>query len=408
MRKKLVFLISVVLTVSSINIQSFAKSISDLQKEQEDIKSLQLEIESKLNEVSVAKSNTQKELDEVDILLNNTTEDLYFVEKELSNTEKILSITETELSKATVLKDVQYENLKRRVKFMYENGKTGYLEVLLEAKDISDLLNRIEYVNIIVVHDKNLVKNLEQTEKVIETKLIETKTQKAEVELLVTQKMIKVDELSVKMQQKQTLIEKLTQDESTYNEQMSDLEQSDKNITDMIKKAEAELEAKRIAKAKAEAAAKAKAESESKTPKNTVSETSAVYSGGTLAWPVPSRSNISSPYGYRKKPIGSGTEFHTGIDIPAPTGTAIVSAEDGVVVSASTMNGYGKTVVISHGGGLSTLYAHNSSLVVKAGDSVKRGQVISKAGSTGWSTGPHLHFEVRINGTHTNPMKYVK
>lgn len=405
MRKRLVFLITVVLAISSINIQSFGKSISELQKERDEIKNSQSEIKSKLNEVTIAKTSTQKELDDVDVLLNKTTEDLFFVEKELDNTKQLLAKTEEDLVNATDLKNVQYENLKKRVKFMYENGNTGYLEVILESKDISDLLNRIEYVNIIVMHDKNLVKDLEKTEDIIETKVIETKSQKAEVEVLVNQKTLKVNELAVKLKQKQTLVEKLTQDEGKYNEQISDLEQSDKNITEMIKKAEAEAEAKRIAKAKADAEA---AKQKEKVPKSNVGQTTAVYTGGKLAWPVPSRSSISSSYGYRKRPIGSGSEFHSGIDIPAPTGSAIVSAEDGVVVSASTMNGYGKTVVISHGGGLSTLYAHNSVLVVRAGDSVKRGQVIAKAGSTGWSTGPHCHFEVRLNGSHTNPINYVR
>ena len=141
------------------------------------------------------------------------------------------------------------------------------------------------------------------------------------------------------------------------------------------------------------------------------SKSSFVYTGGQLNWPVPSRapssSSLSSGYVTRDRPIGNGSEFHTGYDIPASYGSAVVAAEAGTVIYAGWMSGYGNTVMINHGGGLVTLYGHNSSLTFSKGDTVTRGQQVAKIGSTGNSTGNHCHFEVRVNGSHTSPEPYL-
>ena len=135
---------------------------------------------------------------------------------------------------------------------------------------------------------------------------------------------------------------------------------------------------------------------------------SGTYSGGTFAWPSVS-TYITSPYGTRVHPVTGKVKTHTGIDIGAGMGTNIFAAADGtVLISGWNTGGYGNYVVIDHGGGLTTLYAHCSSLLVSAGQKVTRGQVIAKCGSTGMSTGPHLHFEVLKNGAHTDPYAYLR
>ena len=140
---------------------------------------------------------------------------------------------------------------------------------------------------------------------------------------------------------------------------------------------------------------------------NGSSSSNSSYLGGQMAWPVPSSSYISSPFGYRIHPIYGYSKLHTGMDIGASSGSAIVAANAGTVISSGWNGGYGKCIVVDHGGGVTTLYAHCSALYVSVGQSVTRGQQIAAVGSTGNSTGPHCHFEVRINGSYVNPYPYV-
>ena len=129
---------------------------------------------------------------------------------------------------------------------------------------------------------------------------------------------------------------------------------------------------------------------------------------GVYTWPTPGYTRITSPYGMRKHPILKTNRMHTGIDIGAPNGATIVSVDHGCVVQVGWYGGYGRVVMVDHGHGIVTMYAHTSAALVNVGDAVKKGQAIAKVGSTGWSTGPHLHFEVRINGKYTNPLNYIK
>jgi murein DD-endopeptidase MepM/ murein hydrolase activator NlpD len=136
-------------------------------------------------------------------------------------------------------------------------------------------------------------------------------------------------------------------------------------------------------------------------------QSSKKYIGGELSWPAPGYYKITSQYGYRNHPILKKKKLHTGIDIAVPKNSNVIAANSGKVIYSGYYGGYGNTVIIDHGGKISTLYAHNSKLLVKVGDEVEKDKVISKSGSTGLSTGPHLHFEVRENGQHVDPLKYL-
>jgi murein DD-endopeptidase MepM/ murein hydrolase activator NlpD len=218
------------------------------------------------------------------------------------------------------------------------------------------------------------------------------------LEVLKLKEKTKLNELEARIKEKEDLIQTLQNNEQLYEEQLDDLLKSSNEIESLIKQEQARIEKERLA-------LEASKSSQSQVDNTNVYSS---YAGGMLLWPVPGRSSISSGYGTRISPISGKSEFHTGIDIPAPTGSNIVAAESGVIISAGNQNGYGLTVVISHSNSLSTLYAHNSRLVVQTGQRVNRGDIIAKAGSTGYSTGPHSHFEVRVSGAHTNPINYLK
>ncbi|MDR2903470.1 MAG: peptidoglycan DD-metalloendopeptidase family protein [Clostridiales bacterium] len=365
-----------------------AGSVSDLKTKQTEIAANAKKAKALLEDAKLEKNAVMAEILQLDVSVDEATEAFDFITAELDKTVSRLGEAEIELADAEIRRETQYESLKKRMRYMYINGNVGYLDVLLASADFSDFINRFEYINRMIEHDETLVGELEATEQLITERINEIDIKKKEQEILASGQEEKLHALEEARDQKQSVANQLDADEAAFQQQLSDLEKSGKEIEAQI----------RAAEAKAAAAKNAPA------PRSGGSSAPVTYNG-RLGWPVPGKSYISSDYGYRTSPR---KEFHTGIDIPTPTGSDIVAAESGTVVTARYMNGYGYTVVISHGGGLSTLYGHNSKLVVSEGESISRGQVIAKAGSTGYSTGPHCHFEVRANGGHTNPWTYLK
>lgn len=390
--KKCKSILFAVLTVAVMVINGTvanATNVSDLKAKRSQIQSESKKAKDLLNDTKTKKSAALEEVLRLDTDLDEAESELELITSELDKTVIRLGEAEAELSVAREEREKQYESLKKRMRYMYENGSIGYLDVIFDSTDFSDFLNRFEYINRIIEYDDNLVNELAKTESTIYDRVAEIDIKKREQEFLLSQQTEKKHALEEAREQKNIVVIKLTQDEQTVLQQVADLEKSSKEVEEIIKQAEAKAAAARKA---AERAAANKA-------------TNTASYNGKLGWPVPGRSNVSSGYGYRTKPR---KEFHTGIDIPTPTGSNIVSAESGTVISAKYMNGYGYTVMVDHGGGVTTLYGHNSKLVVSAGERIERGQTIAKAGSTGYSTGPHCHFEVRVNGSHIDPWKYLK
>ncbi len=393
--RRTIFIITTAFIMAASSILVSADTISDLKNKQNQIKTDQQKAKDFLNDTLTEKSLVQKEILQLDVQLEEAEEELQFITDELGKTNARLSQAKIELEQATKSRETQYETLKKRIRYMYENGSVGYLDVIFDAADFSDFVNRYEYINKIIEFDDNLIDNLMQTEQTIADTVTEIDTKKLEQEILASQQQDKKNELEVALEQKNAVVAKLLQNQQTYEQQLSDLEAASNNVKALIKEAEAKAEAARKA-----AAAQAQAAKRAQAPQ--------VKYNGVFAWPVSGYTRINDEYGYRKNPISGKGELHTGLDIQASTGTNIFAAADGVVITARYMNGYGNTVIIDHGGGISTLYGHNSKLVVSAGQEVKKGQVISKAGSTGYSTGPHLHFEVRQNGVAISPWTYLK
>ncbi|MCG4583642.1 peptidoglycan DD-metalloendopeptidase family protein, partial [Anaerosalibacter bizertensis] len=269
-----------------------------------------------------------------------------------------------------------------RLRVMYKKGNIGYIEVLLSAANIKDFLTKKEMVQAVVDHDIKLLDYMKEQREIIENKEKELKTQKITAEVTRRKIESKKDELMVATRSKQSLMKKVEKDKAVLEKQLDEIERESRQITAQVSKQQGST---------------ATVGSNSST-----GNISVVPSGGAMAWP--SNGPVTSPYGPRWGRI------HTGIDIGIPIGTPVVAAKDGVVILAKTGygGGYGNYLVVDHGGGVSTLYAHNSSLSVGVGTRVRRGQQIALSGNTGRSTGPHLHFEVRINGRPVNPIPYLR
>ena len=381
--KKLILCITVIsLLFGSMNISSaFANSLSDLQNRQKDIAGQKKDAQEELKGIKEQQKTVQEELNDLDTQLTAANNALNDIETKLDETNEKLEESQLSLEKARLKKEIQARVFGERISYIYENGSIGYLQIVFQARSFNDLLRRIQYVKDIMSYDESLLEELKKTERIIKSETEEIEKKKQEIEILLAEQAKETYALSSLVSQKKQAIEKIQSDAKKKEQYIAALEASSNEVARLIAAA-------------------------------TANDTSpSLYTGGQLNWPVPSKpassSSLSSGYVSRNSPVGRGQEFHSGYDIPASYGADIVAAEAGTVITSGWVNGYGYTVIINHGGGLTTLYGHNSKLVVSVGDKVKRGQTIAKCGSTGWSTGNHCHFEVRVNGKHTSPEPYL-
>lgn len=323
-------------------------------------------------------------------------------QSDLTAKETEINDAETELVTAKANEDDQYQTMKLRIKYMYENGSNEFLEILMEANSIADLLNKAEYINKISKCDRELLVEYEDTRKDVENRENALKKEYAELESL-------QDELAGE----QANVEKLLADKNIQiNNLTSEISSNADKLKQLIAEAEAaearrkEAEATAAAQAaQAAAAAQASASSGTSSSGNTSSNASATGTG-SLTHPVPGAA-ITSGFGGRVAPTAGATTGHDGIDYGAGYGAAVYAADSGTVITAQYNSARGNYIVINHGNGMQTWYQHLSSMSVTVGQTVARGQVIGNVGTTGISTGPHLHFEVHVGGVPVNPLNYL-
>lgn len=373
-KKRLLTLIIALALVFTTVMQASGETVEELKKQQEKI---QREIEQTKKEIENMQKETKNldnQIKELDLRVSSAASELTSVENELQILNSEIDNTMESLKEAEQNIEDRTETFNQRVRVMYKNGNAGYLEVLLSSANIKDFLSRQEMIQSIADYDKELIKYMKEQRDIIEEKKVTLEAQRASVEVTKSKLEDRKRNLERASRDKELLMADIALDIKAFEKEYDKLNDFAKEIESKIVKLQ----------------------------KNT-----GPYSGGKMAWPVPGHSRISSPYGYRIHPIFKVKKLHTGIDIPAPTGTSITAAAAGTVIYSDWLGGYGKVIMIDHGGGIATLYAHNSSLVASEGQTVKRGDTISKAGSTGNSTGPHLHFEVRKDGAYVDPLPWL-
>lgn len=350
--------------------ENLEAELSDVQSQMNEAQHRKELAEEQIGSVSELLRQIQSELD---VALN----ELHAIEVQQSQVNAQIQQTEVELAAAQKRLDERERILNKRLRDVYMHGKLNYLEVILGAKNFTDFANRLEFLKRIVSADLNLI-----TEIRAERELILQKKQQLEIQ---RQQLAK---LQAEAEAKKAVVENKKQDQLIVLARLQD------------EKALAEASYAELQATSQDIEARIRARQQQGASAGQV-----VHGSGVFIWPT--SGPITSPFGYRIHPIFGTQIYHSGIDIGVDTGTPIMAADSGVVVEADWLGGYGYAVVIDHGNGLSTLYGHNSELAVSPGQSVQQGQVIAYAGSTGYSTGPHCHFEVRVDGSPVDPMGYL-
>jgi murein DD-endopeptidase MepM/ murein hydrolase activator NlpD len=357
------------------------KKAAEEQKKANDLLNQSKQLEDRIDAL-------EKELESLGGQIDTASQRRAALEGEMAAIRDAIQVKEAEIAQTQADYDVRLAALNARADSVYRDGDFAWLEVLLSSKDIIDFIQRTEYVNMLIVDDEAAATELETTQ--------------AQLDELNAQLNRTLETLTVKR------AEVKAQEDSLRGMQAS--RDAKRNATEAVKKEKGELlaETKRnVARLKALALAEEQESARiARLLKNSGSHGTGKYAG-TFRWPTPGYTRITSPFGYRIHPILKTRKMHTGIDIGAASGARIVAAGKGKVIYAGYNGGYGYFTMIDHGNGLVSCYAHQSKILVSRGQYVQAGTQIGRVGSTGLSTGPHLHFEVRVNGNPVNPLNYL-
>ena len=365
------------------------------QAQDEDLTNQLSNIQQQMTNEANKKSEAEKtigtvyeQLHAIQIELDTATAELKQVQADRIQLDKDITKTEAELKAAQARLQSREKVFYKRVRDIYINGRLSYLDVVVGSKDFSDFANRMEMLKRILQSDMDLINTIKTEREDIASKKAKLEEDRAKVLELEKVAQEKQNLINQKKAERQAVLERAMNDRDTAERAYNELMASSASITAMLQQRAAER-----------AAAAAAAASQGGGGATWVQGT------GQLAAPVVAP--ITSDFGWRIHPIYGTRRLHAGTDFGVDEGTPVHAADGGVVVEAGWVSGYGYTVIIDHGNGMSTLYAHNSDVAVSPGQTVSKGQVVSYSGNTGGSTGPHLHFEVRINGEPTDPMGYL-
>lgn len=378
------------------------EELENANSESDGLKSGLKDTQNAIDSLSENKNNMESYVKELDNQLSSILNNIEEISVRIEEKEQEIEETTNELEQAQIDEENQYDSMKKRIKFMYENGNTAYIEMILQSKSLSQLLNAAEYITKISEYDRDMLEEYKETKQYIATTKENLENERIELADLKAETESKQAEVSNLIDAKSSQIEKYESDILSAKELQDDYEADIKAQNEVIAALEASVAAK-----KAEIKKLQEAEQTADTNQQSNTNITTTYDGGTFTWPCPSSNTISSEYGNRMHPILGVNQFHNGIDIAASTGSAILAAYTGTVVGSGYNSSMGNYVMIDHGDGLYTIYMHASALYVSTGQNVTKGDTIAAVGSTGRSTGPHLHFGVRLNGSYVNPHNYV-
>ena len=392
MKKKIISIILIFVILQYFCIFVFAEEtqtneITNSATNEVSLEDKKQEVEDKIEDVNTELEYVQDELSATLLKVQEIEDKIMSYEKDIEGLGNKMQILQASIDDATARLQIasqSYEEksdlLAKRLVAIYESGDIEYLDVLLNSKNITDFLSRYYVIQEIVEYDSVLIKQVQEEKENIDTTRQKLENEQGEIKILKA----KSEQTSIVLGNMKTL-------QQSYINDLSDDEKKLQEQITAFKQEQAQIEAQ-IAAA------------------NNNMNVDIQYTGGEMLWPVAvSGTVITSSYGVREHPIQGVVKQHTGLDIGgAPLGAPVVAAADGIVTYAGWLGGYGNCVMINHGDGIVTLYGHGNEVLTEVGKQVKQGDIIMALGSTGNSTGPHCHFEVRVNGNYTNPLNYVK
>lgn len=377
MKKNLVLVITLVLIITAFCIPVYADEALD------NLISQQTELKAKAEEENTKLGLVQEQLSATLFQIETLTADIQKYQAEIDDFSSKIAELEVSIKQIEGKLNIAQENydrqkslLEERLVTMYEDGDTTYLDVLLSSKDLTDFISNYFLVSELIKYNSEYLEEMNRQKSEIETAKNALDVQKANYNAMIESK------------EKTTIILKNTI--TLQNGYAMQLTEQEKQIQTSIETYRNELKA-----VESELVSLALANMDSR------------YIGGIMDWPVPGYARITSNFGMRVHPITGIYKLHTGVDISAPIGANFIAANDGIVLKAEMTAAYGNMVMIDHGGGISTLYAHGSEILVQVGQTVKKGEPILKVGNTGYSTGPHAHFEVRKDGIPVDPLPFI-
>lgn len=352
----------------------------ELDDKQQELDAINQQMESQqylVDQATKQQKSILGQIQDLDSNINKTQKDINSTGYSLNQLKGTIKQTEQEINQKQLAISQQTDTLGERLVYIYEGGTVSYLQVLLSSTSINDFLTRYDMLKAIVDEDVRLIESINRERKALDTKKSDLEVKLKEVErtqLLFQQQQ---NDLAEQKKNKKVLLSSVDQEKEKLQSALDELEQSSRNLESYIRS------------------------------RRSGGGGGSAVGTGSMTWPCPGYTTVTSPYGMRYHPILKVRKLHTGVDLNAPGGAKIVAADSGTIICAAWQTGYGKTIIIDHGNGTSTLYGHLDDYAVSDGETVKKGQTIGYADSTGWSTGNHLHFEVRINGSPTNPLSYL-
>ncbi|MEE0970378.1 MAG: peptidoglycan DD-metalloendopeptidase family protein [Clostridia bacterium] len=360
---------------------AYAATDATVQALENKINAIKAQKKDVLNKINSAKEDRAEAIQYksyIDQQLNLTQEEIDTINSLINELNTKISEKENEINTASSNIDEQYDNFKQIMRLTYEEGDASYIEMVLGAEDFYDFLVRMEQVSALMEYSSNLIESYRKNKIILEEAKTALEVSKASQVSYQNELDERQTELEAAQRENATYLSNISKNISSYTSSYEKFAAAEDALDKELEAYLRELQAKE----------------------------NAAYVGGEFRWPVPIKwTRISSQYGYRT--LFGVREFHRGIDIPASGGEPIYASNGGKIITATYHSSYGNYVVVDHGGGKSTLYAHASKLNCKVGQTVKQGDIIAYVGTTGNSTGNHLHFEVRINGKHQNPLSYV-